>query len=219
MAMVESAELYKNLHTQSSSILFRTERKLRMTIAFVRSRTGANGMDLVNAVFPKIEILIRDLNLAFGHIDSNTLGDLSEASTWSKFGHKSNRPVVDLHDLPSKILRKLTTVQILPPNHVNLYIGKISALISECIRLDDTIQLTEDARFEVFRMFRYVKSDLTKILRKTSHFGKKQFQCARCCLARELKEVLNLLLRTRPHWVSPCSRESLRYCNPRVYYL
>ena len=101
---------------------------------------------------------------------------------------------------------------------VNLYIGKISGLISECLRLDDSIQLTEDARFESFRMFRYVRSDLEKILRKNSHFGLKQFQCARCCLARELKEVLNLLLRTRPHWVSPNSRESLRFCNPRVYY-
>jgi len=216
--MGESAEKYRIMHSQAASILFRTERKLRMVVSFVRSRTGSVGADLTRATFPKIEDLSQEIKLAFERLDSSDLGDTRLAHTWTKFDHKSGEPIFNSRDTPTGVIRKLIPVPVISPKYVNLIMAKTSALVGECLRLDDQIQLTEDARYEAFRVSRYVRNDLAKILRRTSHFSRKQFQCARCCLAREIKEVLNLLLRTRPHWVSPSSRESLRFCNPRVYY-
>ena len=216
--MVESAELYKDRHVRLSSILVRLERKIKTNIAFTRSREGSTGFDLVNSVEPKLNEMIRDIKFSLEGIDTESINDMSEAHTWAKFAHQSGAPLFNSSDSMSKTIRKLSRIPFTKPNLVNLYVGKVSALVSECLRLDDMIQLSEDARFESFRIVRYAQSDLQKLLAKGYHFGQKRFQCARCCFIRELRKILRLVSENRPHWVSPESRQSLRYCNPQVYY-
>ena len=216
--MVESGTIYRNRHARLSSILVRVERKLKTAIAFTRTREGSSGSDLVNSVDPKLEELIRDIRLSLENIDVDSINDMSSANTWAKFNHESGPPLFNSSDSTQVTIRKLLQVPLTSPNLVNLYVGKVSGLVSECLRLDDLIQLSEDARFESFRIIRYVQADLQKLLGKSYYFGRKHFQCARCCVTRELRKILRLVSDNRPHWVSPESRQSLRYCNPQVYY-
>ena len=216
--MTESATIYRDQHARLSSVLVRIERKIKTTIAFTRSREGSSGLDLVNSVEPKIEDLIRNIKLSLEGIDVESINDMTQAHTWAKFSHQSGAPLFNSRDSVQATIRKLAQIPLTRPNLVNLYVGKVKGLVSECLRLDDLIQLSEDARFESYRMIRYVQSDLQKLLDKTCHFSRKHFQCARCCVTRELRKILRLVSDNRPHWVSPESRQSLRYCNPQVYY-
>ena len=217
--MLESASQYRDLHLQSVTRLIRLERKLRLAISHVRSRTGTRGTELIDSSFPRLLNLLRDSRAAFRVFESSSIGDLTDAVTWSKFEHPEGQILINRSDSPATNIRRLTEKPIVSRGLVDLLIGKTSALIGECHRLDDILHLTEDARYETRRMYRYFKYGLAKIISREDHYGKKRFQCARCCLSRDLKKILDLFEKTRPHWVSPESRQSLRYCDPRVYYL
>ena len=217
--MSESADVYRDQHTRMSSILVRNEQKLKSIISYSRTLEGSTGLDLVESVFPKIRAILRDIKFSLEGIDTDSINDMSSAHTWVKFKHSSGPPLFDSSDSTQLVIRKLASMPVVSPNFINLYVGKVNALIGECFHLDDVIHLSEDARFESYRLIQRVQTRLQKILGKACHFRRHRFYCGRRCLIRDLRCILCLITSSRPHWTSPESRESRRYCDSHLYQL